>query len=60
MAHPSEHSRKPVVLSARVVVQARNFGFGRVVISPKRDGLAQARARRVPLLQVLLKRGCLA
>ncbi|QCD94623.1 hypothetical protein DEO72_LG5g2708 [Vigna unguiculata] len=55
MARPSEHSRKPVVLFARVLVQARNFGFGRVVVSLRRAGLTQARARRGPLLQDSLK-----
>ncbi|QCE06587.1 hypothetical protein DEO72_LG9g1601 [Vigna unguiculata] len=60
VARPSERSRKPVVLYARVLVQARVFGFGRVMISPRRDDFAQARARRVPLLQASLKRGCLA
>ncbi|QCD92732.1 hypothetical protein DEO72_LG5g801 [Vigna unguiculata] len=37
MARPSEYSRKPDVLSARVLVQARDFGFGRVVVSPRRE-----------------------
>ncbi|QCE04877.1 hypothetical protein DEO72_LG8g2918 [Vigna unguiculata] len=37
MARPSEYSRKPDVLSACVLVQARDFGFGQVVVSSKRE-----------------------
>jgi len=40
VARPNKPSRKPVVLSTRILVQARDFSFGRVVISPKRASLA--------------------
>ena len=45
-----------LVSSARVLVQARDFDFGQRVISLRRGSVAQARARKVPLLQISPKR----
>jgi len=60
VTRPSEFSKKNMVCSARILVQARGFIFGRMAISPRRAGLAQARASRVPLLQASPRRECLA
>ena len=57
---PKRTLEKNLVFSAWVLVQARDFWFKRRVVSLRREGLAKARARRVPLLTCSLRRNSLA
>jgi len=59
-ASPKRVLEENLVSSARILVQARDFDFRRRVILLRRGCLAQARARRVPLLQISPRRLCLA
>jgi len=57
---PKRVLEENLVSSARVLVQTRDFEFGRRVISLRRGSLAQATAHRVSLLQASPRRECLA